>query len=257
MIQDLGRSCRRLLFSLAVIGSTCVSATEPIEDLARITQNLATQAKTIQVGDPISDLIQAIITIANVLNTSAPKINQFIDAADGFFPQAEIFVGDFHQTVNHYGQSWLDFTQSFSQVASIVSEHAPETIPKLNAALDSIKNITQLIEQNSDPFMTSIGNASSALTTLSSPAFITGAIAGGIAMAWCLKYEDLGKYVFTWDPGRNIFLRTALTCGNWIKSGWTSCGRGYPKRYRTDTAVSADLETDLEPDLEAGLCENH
>ena len=243
MGRYIGRNFWGIIILLQLGWTSPQVHSEPLNDLAQITQTLASQAQQIQNGDPVSDLIQAIVTIANVLNTSAPQINQFIKEADQFFPQAETFIGDFHEMLS-YGQSWAAFSESFSKVANIVTKYAPETIPKINTALDSITNISRAIDQNSNQFMTGFDSASSAISTLGKPSFILGVVSGSIAIAWCLKYEELGKYVFTLDPKRCIFYQGASYCGRGLQStlSWLQ-GR---RPYRAPTEELDNLPRDLE-----------
>jgi hypothetical protein len=187
-----------------------------------------------------------VITIANVLNATAPEVQKFMTAADQFFPQAENFVGDFHEMLS-YGDSWNSFSKSFSKVADVITQYAPETMPKLNSALDSITSISQIIEQNSNPFFQGFNGATSTISTMAHPGFIISVVAGSIAIAWCLKYEDLGKYVFTLDPTRSVFYRGAATCGRCLTSAWSWVTGG--SRVAC-TPPTQDLEL---VDLEAGL----
>jgi hypothetical protein len=220
MVQQIKFKFWGILFLSYSILSTSIARAEPIQDLARITQNIATQAQNIRSGDPVNDLIQAIVLIANVLNTTAPQIEKFAKDTENFYPKAEGFINNFQELLDNYGESWISFSQSFSQIASIIVQHSPEMIPKINAALDSITNINQVVNQNSEPFMRGFGSASSAITGIASTKLLMGVLAGAIAVAWCLKYEELGKYVFTFDPNRNVFYQGANYCGKCFSSSW-------------------------------------
>jgi hypothetical protein len=206
--------------SLGVCFSTQPASAEPLDDLARVTQRLAVRATEIKSGDPITDFVQALVTIANVLNTTAPQITQFFNKTEDFYPRADLFIKDFDFAVNTYGPSWITFANSFNQLASILISQAPEILPKISEALDAIKNISKTIDKNSDPFMQNFGSATTAISTVMSMNVVYGVIAGAIGAAWCLKYEELGKYVFTLDPEKSAPYQLTQTCGKYLVGTW-------------------------------------
>lgn len=247
MVQQIRFKSWGILFLSYSLLNTSIARAEPIQDLARITQKIAIRAQNIRSGDPVNDLIQAIVLIASVLNATEPQIEKFAADTENFYPKAEGFINEFQQMLDNYGESWISFSQSFSQIASIVVQHSPEMIPKINAALDSITNISQVVNQNSEPFMRGFGSASSAITGIANTKLLMGALAGAIAVAWCLKYEELGQYVFTLDPDRNVFYQSASYCGKCISSGWSwlSAGKSRSCSNRPEDRESGGTDLEL------------